>query len=149
MPSSAPSPFVIGRIVYAVVNDPQGRNPKERPCLIVNRDPEDTPDARLAVVAITSTFAEIEPADRVMILYPQAQLNGRPHPITGLTCESAAACRWQTLIRESEVTGVGGRVPGHLLDRVLTRVNELVEERRARQADADRKAAEPPASHPP
>jgi hypothetical protein len=129
-----PSPFVVGRIVYVTVPDPQGRNAKQRPCVIVRRQPEDVPDAALAVVALTSTVDEIPPADRVDIPYPRAQLNGDPHPMTGLVCECAAACHWQTVVRESQVENVAGRVPTYLLDRILARVLELVAERAAKNA---------------
>jgi hypothetical protein len=54
--------------------------------------------------------------------------------MTGLVCECAAACHWQTVVRESQVENVAGRVPTYLLDRILARVLELVAERAAKNA---------------
>src|SRR5262245_60953780 len=97
-----PRPFVRGQVVNAPVLDPQGRNLKIRPCVVIA-----CTETRVAIVGITSTLGEIGPSDRVDLPFS-------PNPAspcyTGLRRESAANCAWQTVVGVEEVVEVIGHI---------------------------------------
>jgi mRNA-degrading endonuclease toxin of MazEF toxin-antitoxin module len=83
------------------VPDPQGKNPKERPCLVI-QEVEDI----FYGVAITSSFMEGE-SNRVTLPW------SRPvHPRTGLHKRCAAACDWVLMIRWQDIVEKIGYCPG-------------------------------------
>jgi hypothetical protein len=47
--------LVQGRIVWATVPDPQGRNPKTRRCVVVSRNEDIAKSDRIRIVGITHT----------------------------------------------------------------------------------------------
>jgi mRNA-degrading endonuclease toxin of MazEF toxin-antitoxin module len=54
-----------GRIVWVEVADPQGRNPKRRPAVIVTPTEEIQPDGMVRVVAISTQFEAAPPEVQV------------------------------------------------------------------------------------
>jgi hypothetical protein len=126
-----PPPFLRGQVLNAPVLDPQGRNPKVRPCVVIGCKAD-----FVAVVAITSTVGDVAPADRIDLPFS-------PNPSspchTGLTRPSAANCAWQTTVRVEDVEEVIGRVDDADFRRIYARCAELVAQR----------LAQPPAEPPP
>src|SRR5271168_844906 len=96
-----------GRIVWAEITDPQGRNPKCRPAVIVTGTAEIDPEGEVWVVAI-STQIDAAPAEDQVALPWHAQR----HPKTGLNERCAAVCTWMRRIRVADIQGFAGVVPG-------------------------------------
>src|SRR5262245_17460233 len=112
-----PPPFSRGQIVWVAVPDPQGRNLKERPCVVVGCS-----DTHVAVIGVTSTLDALDAADRVDLPYS----NDPAHPCyTGLKRPSAADCHWQEIVKVGEVASVMGHLLPEHLGRIVTRVREL------------------------
>ena len=81
-------PYAYGSIVLvADMLDPQGRNPKDRPCVIAT-DREATPEGYELVVAISTVLPSPLPDDYVLLPYMDPR-----HPRTGLTKKNAAIGR--------------------------------------------------------
>src|SRR5438552_7296188 len=78
-----------GRIVWVQLPDPQGRNPKCRPAVVVTPDADIRADGEVWVVAI-STQLDQAPAEAQVEL----PWDRRGHPRTGLRERSAAVCTW-------------------------------------------------------
>jgi hypothetical protein len=78
-----------GDIVKVEVVDPQHRNPKVRPVIILNPSEEIDAEMELAAIAITGTVPDPLPGSFVLLPY-----HPRGHPRTGLQKRSAAVCDW-------------------------------------------------------
>ncbi|MGL4552412.1 MAG: hypothetical protein ACRC33_14630 [Gemmataceae bacterium] len=130
---STSPPFRPGQILWAPLIDPQGHGPEDRPCVALACD-----EKIVAVVAITSTLAEIDPADRV-------DLPHSPNPAapcyTGLKRHSAAHCGWQTVAEVGEVIRVMGYASREHLTRIMARVIQI----QAQKASETQTGPEPPA----
>ncbi|MGL4553459.1 MAG: type II toxin-antitoxin system PemK/MazF family toxin [Gemmataceae bacterium] len=111
------SPYQRGQIIVARVEDPQGRNPKDRPCVVVGGS-----GSHVAVIGVTSALDATDPPDRVDLPY---STNPASPCHTGLTRPSAAYCRWQAVVRVEDVAGVVGHVSPEHLARIIARVGEL------------------------
>src|SRR4051812_11200586 len=108
-------PFRRGQVIWCPVLDPQDRNLKERPCVVLGCNEE-----LAAVVGVTSTLDEIDPADRVDLPF------GTATPChTGLKRPSAVNCRWQEVIPVADVRHVMGFVLEDHLTRIVARVAQL------------------------
>jgi mRNA-degrading endonuclease toxin of MazEF toxin-antitoxin module len=96
-----------GRIVWVELLDPQGRNPKRRPAVIVSPDDDIRDDGEVWVVAISSQLDE-SPAEVQVALpwHPQG------HPRTKLKERCAAVCTWLVRIPVANIHSQGGLVPG-------------------------------------
>jgi mRNA-degrading endonuclease toxin of MazEF toxin-antitoxin module len=93
-------------VVVADMLDPQGRHPKDRPCVVVTQ-PESTPEGWQLVVAISTRLPDPLPNDHVLLPY----MNPR-HPRTGLDKRNAAIGGWVEVIEESRIIRKLGHVPG-------------------------------------
>jgi mRNA-degrading endonuclease toxin of MazEF toxin-antitoxin module len=89
-----------GRIVWVELLDPQGRNRKCRPAVIVTPDADIRPDGEVWVVAISSQLSEA-PADALVEL----PWERRGHPRTGLKERSAAVCTWMEKVSVAAIQG--------------------------------------------
>lgn len=78
-----------GRIVRVEILDPQNRNPKRRPAVIVTPTEEILPDGEVILVAITGSV-NAAPAEAQVALPWHAQ----GHTGTRLTKPSVAVCNW-------------------------------------------------------
>lgn len=106
-----------GRIVWLELLDPQGRNPKNRPAVIVTPDVDIQPDGEVWVVAI-STQLEAAPAqDQVALPWDR-----RGHPRTGLKERCAAVCTWMEKVSVASIQECAGIVPGRQLLDILSRI---------------------------
>jgi mRNA-degrading endonuclease toxin of MazEF toxin-antitoxin module len=109
-----------GRIVYVELLDPQGRNKKRRPAIILTASEEITPEGEVTVVAISSQLDQA-PADAQVELPWHAQR----HPRTGLSERCAAVCSWVLTVPVQSIVGQGGKVTGTHLIRILEKVAAL------------------------
>jgi hypothetical protein len=94
-----------GRIVWVEISDPQGRNPKCRPAVIVTANEDIRPDAEVWVVGISSRL-DVGPAE-VQVELPWDR---RGHPRTGLRERCAAICTWLRQVSLAAVKSEAGDV---------------------------------------
>ena len=103
-----------GRIVLVEIFDPQSRNAKTRPAVIVSKNEEIQAESLIWCVAITSAVPDKLPDDCVMLPFQQS---GRSR--TGLKCRSAAMCSWLFEITEDEIEKYLGVTPPEELQDIL------------------------------
>ena len=104
-----------GRIVWVELFDPQGRNRKCRPAVIVTPDADIKADGEVWVVAISTQVSEA-PAD-VQVELPWDR---RGHPRTKLKERCAAVCTWMEKVPVASIQEFAGIVPGRQLLDILT-----------------------------
>lgn len=109
-----------GSIVRVETPDPQGRNFKRRPVVIVHPTEEIEPDEPIICVAITGEIPKKVPEGCVLIPY---QAGG--HPRTGLKKRCAAMCSWFFRITEDQIIEHMGKVPKSQLEAILTLLAKL------------------------
>lgn len=109
-----------GRIVWVELLDPQSRNPKRRPAVIVTPDADIRADGEVWVVAI-STQLDQAPAE-VQVELPW---DPRRHPRTKLTQRCAAICTWMEKVRVASIQEYAGTVPGRQLLDILKLIKPL------------------------
>lgn len=109
-----------GRIIWAEVPDPQGRNPKSRPLVILTPTDAIDPARVVQCVAIT-TRLDVAPAEVQVELPWHAQ----GHPRTGLKERCAAVCTWLVEVPLAGIESYAGTVPARQLLQILTKVGEL------------------------
>jgi hypothetical protein len=114
----AQSPFRYGDIVLvADFLDPNGVNPKDRPCVVVT-DPKDPLTVGQHLVVAISTVVPT-PLPSGYILLPWYQ----PHyPVTGLNKRAAAICSWIAEVAEDRILRKLGVVPGPQLIRIAAKL---------------------------
>jgi mRNA interferase MazF len=125
-------------VLISALLDPQGRNPKDRPCVIVSPTAELEAGLPLQVVAITTLLPDPLPADHVLIPWQHPR-----HPRTGLNRRAGAVASWVAWVEEDRVIRPVGFVPGkQLLElaRILERL--AAEGERAGDEPGDEAAAE-------
>jgi mRNA-degrading endonuclease toxin of MazEF toxin-antitoxin module len=103
-----------GRIILIEVDDPQKRNTKNRPAVIVSRTEEIESDGTIVCVAVTSSIPDNPPADCVLLPY---HASGTTR--TGLKKRSAAMCSWLFEATEEKITKYLGIVPPKQLNQIL------------------------------
>jgi mRNA-degrading endonuclease toxin of MazEF toxin-antitoxin module len=97
----------IGEIVLiSALLDPQGRNPKDRPCVVIASNDDLDQGPMIQVVAISTLIPDPLPDDHVLIPWQRPR-----HPRTGLTKRAAAVCSWLTWVDEDRVIRPVGFVP--------------------------------------
>jgi mRNA-degrading endonuclease toxin of MazEF toxin-antitoxin module len=111
------SPLCRGRIVWVELPDPQGRNPKCRPAVIVTPDAEIQPDGEVWVVAISTQFDAAPAEDRVELPWDR-----RGHPKTKLKERCAVVCTWMEKVSVASIQECPGIVPGRQLLDILSRI---------------------------
>ncbi|HYV38787.1 MAG TPA: type II toxin-antitoxin system PemK/MazF family toxin [Gemmataceae bacterium] len=109
-----------GDIVKVEVVDPQHRNPKVRPVIILNPSEDIDAEMELAAVAITGTVPDPLPDSFVLLPY-----HPRGHPRTGLQKRSAAVCDWFLGFAKDDIVRRVGRVPDKQLRLILEKVGPL------------------------
>jgi mRNA-degrading endonuclease toxin of MazEF toxin-antitoxin module len=97
--------------------DPQERNCKLRPAVIVTPDADIQANGEIWVVAISTQLGE-SPAE-VQVELPWDR---RGHPRTGLKERCAAVCTWMEKVSVTAIQGFAGVVPGRQLLDILTRI---------------------------
>lgn len=111
------APLCRGRIVWVELLDPQSRNRKCRPAVIVTPDADIQADGEVWIVAIT-TRLDAAPAE-VQVELPWDR---RGHPRTGLKERCAAVCTWMERVNVADIQGSAGIIPGRQLLDILSRI---------------------------
>src|SRR3954470_16729515 len=94
-------------VIVVGLLDPQGRNPKDRACVVVSPSDQIEAGGALDVVAITTKLPDPLPPDHVPLPWQLPR-----HPRTGLGKRGAAVCTWQAEVDPSRVARSIGSVPG-------------------------------------
>ncbi len=97
-------------VLIQAMLDPQGRNPKDRPCVIVTDPGSPPPGGMQLVVAISTVLPDPLPDFYVLLPYQQPR-----HPRTGLSRRNAAILRWVEEVDESRIIRKLGIVPNRQL----------------------------------
>jgi mRNA-degrading endonuclease toxin of MazEF toxin-antitoxin module len=103
-----------GRIILVKTSDPQGRNVKTRPAVIVSRTDEIHAEGKIDCVAITSTIPDKLPDECILLPHQPA---GRTR--TGLKQRCAAMCSWLFEITEDKIEKYIGVLPPKHLQEIL------------------------------
>lgn len=99
-----------GRLVWVELADPQGRNPKVRPAVVLTPTADIRSDGLIVVAAVTGVVDEIPKGFAVLLPWDR-----RGHPETKLTKPCAVACHWTAAVPVSAVQSVRGFVPARLM----------------------------------
>lgn len=103
-----------GSIVWAVIRDPRGANPKDRPVVIISPTDEMRPGGEVAGVAVSSSVPTPPPPNCIELPW-QAQGNAA----TGFRKPCWAVCDWAVVLRYEDVDEPVGYIAGDTLRRVL------------------------------
>ncbi|QJW95605.1 type II toxin-antitoxin system PemK/MazF family toxin [Frigoriglobus tundricola] len=116
------APFQQGRIVWVELLDPQGRNPKRRPAVVLTTSAEIRSDGEVVVAALSSQIDQSPPEVSVEVPWHR---NG--HPRTKLNRRNVVVCTWlvTVTVRSIRPDDLGGVVPLAELVRVLEIVRSL------------------------
>lgn len=106
-----------GSIIWVVVADKGGVNPKCRPAVVVTPTDEITDDDTFVVVAATSTFTKPLPENQIELPWKAGG-----HPVTGLYKRCVAVCDWLAEVSHSDVDSIGGIVPPAVLRKILAQI---------------------------
>ena len=110
--------LVLGRVVWANVPDPQGRNPKSRRCVVISDFDPIAPPAEVTVVYVTSSVNESYADEYV-------KLKHGPRCLTSFTKPSAAHCIGVYKLPASEVTPDRGIVEPTFVEAIRQRIDAL------------------------
>lgn len=109
-----------GRIVRVEVLDPQNRNPKCRPAVIVTPTEEISADGDVLLVAITGNVAAASAEVQVALpWHAQGQVGTR------LNKPSVAVCSWIFTSPVSKIQSYGGMIPDRQMLQILDKINAL------------------------
>lgn len=109
-----------GRIVWAELADPQGRNPKIRPAVVLSTNDQITDDGTVDVAAISTELSAALPAHMVELPWHR---DG--HPKTKLKRRCAVICDWQVTVAVADIREPAGFVPDDRLKQILDIIDSL------------------------
>jgi hypothetical protein len=95
-----------GDVIVTDLLDPYGRNPKDRPAVVVTRTEDLDAGQPVFVIAVTTTLPEHLPDDYVRIPWSRPR-----HLRTGLDTKNTAVCHWLARVEGSQIARTIGRVP--------------------------------------
>jgi mRNA-degrading endonuclease toxin of MazEF toxin-antitoxin module len=110
-------------VIISALPDPRGRNPKDRPAVIVTPSDELDLGGAVAVIAITTTLSDPLPDDHVPLRWQRPK-----HPRTGLNARNAVVCHWLTMVEPDRVERVIGAVNNAELGRIDEILRRLADE---------------------
>lgn len=112
-----------GRIVWVELLDPQGRNPKVRPAVVVTATPEITDGREIVVAAMSTQLDQSRPEVSVELPWDRAG-----HPKTKLTRRNVV-CDWLVTVPADSIgdDALGGTVPFAPMARILEIVRTLAD----------------------
>lgn len=116
------APLEQGRIVWAEVLDPGGRNRKRRPAVILTPSDELGPGEPLIAVAVTTRLEQPLPPGHVLLPW-----HARKRVKTRLSAPCAAVCTWLVEIRQEDILDRAGIVPPKQLAEIVRLVTEFTE----------------------
>ncbi len=108
-----------GSIVYVELLDPQGRNPKVRPAVVLTPTADIRPDGVVEVAAVTGQTDQ-SPADECVPL--QWEREGKAS--TGLRKPSVAVTSWVVPVPVVSILNARGTVPTNAMLTILHKVRE-------------------------
>jgi mRNA-degrading endonuclease toxin of MazEF toxin-antitoxin module len=116
------SPLSQGRIVWVELLDPQGRNSKRRPAVVLTPTAEIRSDGEVVVAALSSQIDQSPPEVSVEIPWHR---DG--HPRTKLNRRNVAVCSWLVAVSVASIRAddFGGIVPFAQMARILEIVRSL------------------------
>ncbi len=103
-----------GDVIIANINDEQGRNPKERPALILSSTEDIAAGWPIVVCAITTTYPEPPP-----VKYVPLPWSADGSATTRLRRRSAAVPAWAAIIDEGDILATYGYVRASTLNDIL------------------------------
>ncbi|MBL8797309.1 MAG: type II toxin-antitoxin system PemK/MazF family toxin [Planctomycetia bacterium] len=106
-----------GRIVLAEVADPQGKNPKVRPLVILTADADIQQGTPVVAAAISTSFDQLDPAVYVALPWHPGGLSR-----TKLTAPCVAVCNWLVEISPDSIVRYGGWVPSVLMRELVDKI---------------------------
>jgi mRNA-degrading endonuclease toxin of MazEF toxin-antitoxin module len=109
-----------GSIVQAKISDPQGRNTKLRPLVIVTPRTDFPTAKELFAVAITGRFADPLQADEVKLPYHPGGLAN-----SGLRKPCIAKCSWLVTLRPQDIVKQSGFLSANTLLEILRKLGQL------------------------
>jgi mRNA-degrading endonuclease toxin of MazEF toxin-antitoxin module len=112
--------LIRGRIIQVTIADPQGRNPKSRPAVVVVPPADASPTAQVRVIGVSTQIGMAPPAVCVELPW---QRGG--HPRTGLSARCEAVCTWLATITVADVDRELGTVPADRMLRILNILSGL------------------------
>ena len=116
------TPLQQGRIIWVELLDPQGRNPKRRPAVILTPTSEIRPDGDVVVAALSSQTDQSPPEVSVEVPWHR---DG--HPKTKLNRRNVVVCTWLATLKIATIqpADIGGLMPFAQMARVLEIVRSL------------------------
>ncbi len=93
-------------VIIDGLTDPNGVNPKSRPCVVITEDEAVAAGDPIQVVAISTMLPGPIPPDAVAMQY-----HSQGHPKTGLKTRSAAFARWLVEVNPGQIARKIGHVP--------------------------------------
>lgn len=116
------SPLQQGRIVWVELLDPQGRNPKRRPAVVLTPTAEIVAGGEVVVAALSSQIDQSPPEASVELPWHR---DG--HPRTKLNRRNVVVCSWIVTVTAASILpeDLGGTVPFAQMARVLEIVRGL------------------------
>jgi mRNA-degrading endonuclease toxin of MazEF toxin-antitoxin module len=109
-----------GRVVWVTIHDPQGRNPKCRPAVILTPTDAIKPDGDVWVVGITTNFERATPE-----VQTELQYDPRGNCRSGLRERCWAVATWVTKVPVSAIEGYAGVIPGRQMAEIHQKIEAL------------------------
>lgn len=113
--------IVLSAVVEISIPDPQGRNVKPRPVVVIGFEDD---ESTFVFCAISTTFRI--PLSRHQVRLPHDGRGG--HPATGLFRESVAVCTWVDVAKKADVIKKWGYLPMKVFKRIVEQVEALADE---------------------
>lgn len=125
-----------GRIVHVEMLDPQGRNPKSRPAVVITATRDIHAEGEVTLVAISSRLDAAAPEHQVELPW-----HAQGHTPTKLTKPSVAVCTWLITVPVGSIApeNHGGMVPGAKVIPIVQKVHALFANRPADTTEAPAK----------
>lgn len=116
------APLQQGRIVWVELLDPQGRNPKRRPAVVLTATAEIRVDGDVVVAAVSTQTDQSPPEVSVELPW-----HHDGHPRTRLNRRNVVVCTWLVTLPVASIQpdDIGGSVPFAQMARVLEIVRSL------------------------
>lgn len=121
-----------GRIVYTVVFDPRGGNPKRRPVILLT--PPDQVPAGEPLIGVAVSTQPQDPLPNECVRLPS---NSRKQGSSRLPERCAAVCNWAVTFHPESIETIGGIIYGELLLEIIEKVKPFLAQ------------AQPPVERPP
>jgi mRNA-degrading endonuclease toxin of MazEF toxin-antitoxin module len=110
-----------GCIILAETPDPQGRNSKERPLVVVSEEAAIQAGEPLVCIAITTQIPKNPLPHQVILPYANSGYSE-----TGLRARCAADCSWSPTLNQDDVKRVLGNVPPAKLQAIKEIIKSMI-----------------------